>query len=217
MAMMPLRIVVADDHGIVRDGVRLALEALEGECQVVGEVADGAAVLRTCRELEPDVIVLDVKMPFVDGVTAAKQLSELPKPPKILALSAHADVQTVRGMLAAGAVGYVLKTEVARELVNAVRAIAQGGFYLSPNIAGCVVGLAIGAVSTPTSSRRLSAREQEVLLLIASGRSTKEIAAQLGVSVKTVETQRKNLMDKLRIFSVAGLTRYAIREGLVEL
>jgi DNA-binding NarL/FixJ family response regulator len=121
-------------------------------------------------------------------------------------------------MLAAGAVGYVLKTEVAREVVSAVRAVAQGGFYLSPSIAGCVVELAIGAPPTSASSaRRLSAREQEVLLLIASGQSTKEIAAQLNVSVKTIETQRKHMMDKLGIYSVAGLTKYAIREGLIEL
>lgn len=218
LLMPPARVVIADDHGIVRDGVRLALEALGGPYVVVAEVADGAAVVRACRELEPDFAVLDVKMPLLDGVAASRQLCELPKPPRIIALSAHADGATVKDMLAAGAMGYVLKTEVAAELVNAMRAIAVGRVYLSPSVVGCVVGLAIGDPEgrPPAQRNRLSAREQEVLLLVTSGLSTKEIAAELGVSVKTVETQRKSIMEKLGIFSVAGLTRYAIREGLVE-
>lgn len=215
--MKPLRVVIADDHGIVRDGVRLALEALE-ECRVVGEVADGASVVRVCRELTPDVVVIDVKMPMLDGVSATRQIAALDPAPRVVALSAHADARTVKEMLAAGAVGYVLKTEVLGQLVDAVRAVARGAVYLSPSVAGCVVELAADApsVGPAASARRLSPREQEVLLLVASGQSTKEIAAQLGVSVKTVETQRKHLMDKLGIHSIAGLTKYAIREGLMD-
>ncbi|MBI2392377.1 MAG: response regulator transcription factor [Deltaproteobacteria bacterium] len=216
--MPPVRVAIADDHGIVREGVKLALEALGGPYSVVAEVGDGAAVVRACRELEPDLVVLDVKMPLLDGVAASRQLAELPKPPKIIALSAHADGATVKDMLAAGAMGYVLKTEVALELVNAMRAIEAGRVYLSPSVVGCVVGLAVGDPDgrAPAQRSRLSAREQEVLLLVASGLSTKEIAAELRVSVKTVETQRKSVMEKLGIFSVAGLTKYAIREGLIE-
>jgi DNA-binding NarL/FixJ family response regulator len=217
MRVMPLRVVIADDHGIVRDGVRLALDAMGDECCVVGEVSDGASVVRICRELSPDVVVLDIKMPQGDGVSVARQLGALDKPPRVIALSGHADAETVRDMLAAGAVGYVLKTEVGREIVHAIRAIAKHECYLSPRIAGCVVGLVTGTQPSVSSLRRLSAREREVLLLVADGLSTKEIADRLAVSVKTVETQRKSVMEKLGIFSIAGLTKYAIREGLVEL
>lgn len=210
-----VRVFVADDHAIVRDGVRLALEARDGRFLVVGEAADGLLAVSMCERLQPDVAVLDVRMPVLDGLSAARQVLALGTPPRVVILTGDASGADVQEAMTAGVSACVLKTDLTRDLVDAVRIAAAGGTYVSPRAAGRVAG-ALGETPEGRSPvAKLSRREVQVLTLIAEGGSTKEIAAKLGVSVKTVEAQRKQVMGKLRIDSVAGLTKYAVRAGLV--
>ncbi len=212
-----MRLLVADDHGIIREGIRLLVETRSPEHQVVGEVADGVAAVQACAELIPDIIVMDMEMPMLDGITATQRILALDRPPRVIALSGHGTAPNVRAMLEAGALAFVDKADVSRDILEAIDAVSEGRTYLSSRVARVVVDLATGPDGQAPGKDRLSPREREVLQRIAEGEATKEIAANLGVSVKTVETQRKQIMGKLGIFTVAGLTKFALREGLVRL
>lgn len=184
--------------------------------QVIAEADNGRSAVRLAKELQPDIVITDIAMPDLNGLEATRQIcAEAPRA-KVLALSMHTESRFVLGILEAGASGYLLKDAAFEELSVAIKAILKDQIYLSPAIAGVVVRQSLGHVgSKPRSERaKLSKREREVLQLIAEGKSTKEIAAKLYVSVKTVETHRKQIMDKLDIYSIAELTKYAIREGV---
>lgn len=219
---MSIRLVLVDDHQIVREGLR-SLLAKEMDIQVVGEADDGRDALRLCAELMPDVVVMDVSMQGLNGIDATRELTSESDRPRVIALSMHSDRRYVSDMLAAGASGYLMKDSAYDELASAVRAVHDGRTYLSKNIAEVVVEDYFARVSggtqspSPGGGKSLSSREREVLQLVAEGHSTKEVAAMLHLSVKTVETHRRQIMDKLRIYNVAGLVKYAIREGIVAL
>ena len=215
---MKLRILLADDHKIVRDGLRNLLEK-DPDILVVGEAEDGREALQLARKLSPDVVVMDIAMPELNGIEATRQILAEVRKVKVVALSMHSDKRYVSEMLKAGAAGYLLKDCAFEELITAIRTIAKGKIYLSPGIAGVVLEDYIKQGSTTDSSvfSILSDREREVLQLMAEGRSTKDVAAHLNVSIKTVETHRTHIMTKLDIHSIAELTKYAIREGLTSL
>jgi len=213
-----IKVLLADDHKIVRDGLRNLLEK-HSDISVSGEAEDGREALQLARKLSPDVVVMDIAMPELNGIEATRQiLSEYPGV-KIVALSMHSDRRYVSEMLKAGASAYLLKDCAFEELITAIRTIMKGKIYLSPGIAGVVIEDYIRKGLKPDSSvfSVLSDREREVLQLMAEGKTTKEVAAHLNVSVKTVETHRTNIMTKLDIHSIAELTKYAIREGLTTL
>ncbi len=215
---MTLKILLADDHKIVRDGLRTLLEKHD-DIMVAGEAEDGREALQLSRKLQPDVVVMDIAMPDLNGIEATRQiLSEYPGI-KIVALSMHSDKRFVSEMLKAGASAYLLKDCAFEELITAIRTIMKGKIYLSPGIAGVVIENYIKRDSAGEASvfSLLSEREREVLQLMSEGKSTKEVAAHLHVSIKTIETHRTNIMTKLDIHSVAELTKYAIREGLTTL
>lgn len=211
---MAIRIMLADDHKIVRESFRALLEA-EKTFEVVADVGDGEEAVRMALELKPDVIVMDMTMPNLDGTGATRRiLAQLPQT-RIIALSMHTHHQFISAMLSAGAAGYVLKTCQSKELIAAIRMIAGGKTYISPGIilpAKATAPRPIG--SPPPSLTRLSEREREVLKLIADGYGTQEIATKLSMAEKTVATHREHIMGKLGITNIAGLTKYAIREGL---
>lgn len=215
-----ISVILADDHRIVCESLKQALEKEPG-VQVVGMAADGRSAVRMTRDLKPDVVILDVTMPELSGIEAAKQIREQSPQTRIVALSMHSDRRYVTGMLAAGASGYLVKDCAFEELALAVRTVVNDQIYLSPRIAGGVVAAlrqAIAPVPDPGEpATGLTSREREVLQLVAEGHKVREIAARLHVSVKTVETHRRQIMAKLGIESVAGLTKYAIREGLTSL
>ncbi len=216
---MPIRVILADDHRILREGLRSVLEA-ESNIEVVAEAQNGRETVKLVRRLEPDIVVMDVAMPDLNGVDATAKIRGAGLSTKVLALSMHSDGQYVRGMLKAGASGYLLKDCAGEELAAAIRTVMGNRVYVSPDIAGVIVGDYVQHLSgeaTPGGSPALSTREREVLQLIAEGKSTAQIAEQIHVSVKTVETHRKRLMDKLEIRNVAELTKYAIREGITSL
>jgi two-component system response regulator NreC len=215
---MALRIIIADDHQMLRQGLRALLEGESG-LEVVGEAENGHEAVRLCKRLKPDVVIMDVGMPELNGIEATRQCVTESPGVKILALSMHTDRRFASGMLQAGASGYLLKDAAFDELIQAVRAVAAGKTYLSPAITEVVVDdyvqrLAQGEGGVFTV---LSAREREVLQCLAEGMSTKTIAETLHVSVKTIETHRQQIMNKLDIHSVAELTKYAVREGLTSL
>jgi DNA-binding NarL/FixJ family response regulator len=212
---MSIRIVLADDHGIVRDGVHAVLDR-EPELEVIGKVSDGRQAARLCREQVPDIVVMDLTMPDMSGVEATRLITAEQPTVKVLCLSMHADRGFVMAALEAGAAGYVLKDGIKIDLLNAIRTVMQDQVYLSPAIAGMVVDAATSMTTTSVVPvfASLSAREREVLGLLAGGESTKEIAQRLNLSVKTVGTHRRHIMDKLNINSIATLTKLAIREGL---
>lgn len=209
---MSIRILLADDHPIVRHGVRALLEK-EG-FKVVGEASDGQEVLRLAQTLFPDVAVLDLAMPNLNGIDTCRQLTrDVPKTKSIL-LTMHADDHYVLEALQAGFKGYVLKNKAPEDLVNAVREVARGGVYMSADVSLTVTQAYLN--QTDLAASPLSNRERQVLQLIAEGKTTKEVAAILNVSVKTAETHRTRIMEKLDIHGTAGLVRYAIRKGLTQ-
>jgi DNA-binding NarL/FixJ family response regulator len=213
-----MKVLLADDHKIVRDGLRNLLEK-HADIMVAGEAEDGREALHLARKLSPDVVVMDIAMPDLNGIEATRQiLAELPDI-KVVALSMHSDKRFVAEMLKAGASAYLLKDCAFEELITAIRTIMKDKIYLSPGIAGVVIEDYIRKDSRAESSvfSLLSDREREVLQLMAEGKTTKEMAAHLHVSIKTVETHRTNIMTKLNIHSIAELTKYAIREGLTSL
>lgn len=215
---MTIRILIADDHKILRDGLRQLL-ANEPDMEVVAEAENGRDAVRKAQEIKPDVIIMDVAMPELNGIEATRQVvAELPGT-RVVALSMHADRRYVSEVLKAGASGFLLKNCAYEDLSRAIRAVQVNHVFLSPEIAGVVVDQFVRSpVERSTSAFGvLTPREIEVLQLIAEGRSTKEAAVTLFVSPKTIETHRRNLMEKLQIFTVAELARYAIREGLVTL
>jgi DNA-binding NarL/FixJ family response regulator len=215
---MSVRIILAEDHRITREGLVNLLQE-RPDMEVVGEAENGREAVRLARELSPDLVIMDVTMPDLNGIDATRIITSGSNNTKVIALSMYSDKQFVQGMIQAGASGYLLKDCAFEELVAAIQAVMQGDTYLSPGIAGIVVQDYLTKLTTDRSSADtvLTAREREVLQLIAEGNSTKEIAARLSVSVKTVETHRRQIMEKLGIFSIAELTKYAIREGLTSL
>mgnify|MGYP000848155644 FL=1 len=216
---MNVRVILADDHQVIREGLRNLIEEQQ-DMEVVAEASNGRAAIKLCMEMKPDVIVMDVAMPDLNGIEATRQVvSECPAT-KVLALSMHADKHYAAGMLGAGASGYVLKDCAFDELADAIRRVASGGSYLSPEIEGVVLRDYVERLSGEGGDSAFSVltdREREVLQLVAEGHTTKQIADSLHVSVKTVESHRQNIMDKLEIRSIAELTKYAIREGLTSL
>jgi DNA-binding NarL/FixJ family response regulator len=212
---MTTTILLVDDHRIVREGLRTLL-GQQPDLEVVGESADGRDAVRQASTLRPDVIVMDIAMPELNGVEATRLiLSELPDT-RIVALSMYADRRFVAEILRAGALGYVLKDGAFEELVLAIRTITEGKTYLSPSIAGLVVEELVQRTSAPGSPSlgALTPRERQVLKHLADGMRPREIAQELAISVKTVEVHKQNLMNKLEIHTASELTRFAIREGL---
>jgi DNA-binding NarL/FixJ family response regulator len=215
---MSIRIILADDHRIIREGLRSLLER-EPQMEVAAEADNGRAAVRLARELAPEVVVMDIAMPDLNGVEATRQIVAESPQVKVIALSMHADKRYVMEMLKAGASGYLLKDGAFEELARAIRAVLANKTYLSPQISELVIGDYVRRLqkSDGTAFTVLSAREREVLQLLAEGSGTAQIAERLHLSVKTVETYRQHLMEKLGIRSVAELTKYAIREGLTSL
>ena len=215
---MTIRVVIADDHRVVRDGLRYLLSQ-EPDIEVAGEAGDGEQALRVLRATRPDVLLLDLSMPGLDGHGVLAALGELPGRPAVVVLTSATDEEHLVRAIAAGATSYLLKSATDEDLIPAIRAVAAGKPFFSPAVTAVLVDDYVRMAKDPGPSvfESLSPREREVLQLIAEGHSTKEVARILKVSVKTVETHRRQLMNKLELFSVAELTRYAIREGLVSL
>lgn len=215
---MSIRVLLVDDHKMMRDGLRLLLGAV-ADMEVVGEACDGRTALDLVRTLSPDVVVMDVGMPELNGVEATRRIHNEYKRTKVIALSTHTDKRYVHHMLEAGACGYVLKIAAHDELVRAVRAASQGRTYLSPEITGMVIERSTQPHGTsPVSAfSTLGAREREVLQLVAEGKTSGETAHEMHISIKTVETHRRNIVQKLGLHGTAELTKYAIREGLTSL
>lgn len=215
---MGIRLLLADDHRIVREGIA-ALLAREPDIELVGQANDGVEVLNLARELRPDLVIIDISMPGLNGMEAMRRIFTEAPNVRVLCLSVHDEKQLVAAVIDAGASGYLLKDCAFEELVRAVRAVMAGQVYLSPAIASIVVeGYRAKRADTGASAfSQLTPKEREIVQLLAEGHSTKEIAMRLSVSAKTVGTHREHIMDKLQLHSIAQLTRYAIREGLTSL
>jgi DNA-binding NarL/FixJ family response regulator len=212
---MKIRVLLADDHKIVRDGLRALIERHDG-MQVVAEAETGREALILARKHNPNVVIMDISMPDLNGIDATRQILEEIPGVKVIALSMHSDRQFVDGMLRAGVSGYLLKDCAADELIQCIQIVLSGRVWLSPGITGLIVNgyLQPTRCDILPTTPQLSDREREVLQLIAEGRSTREIADALHISVKTVESHRKNIMEKANLHTVAELTKYAIRHGL---
>ena len=212
---MTLRIALADDHTLVREGLRALLSGLAG-VEVVGEAADGLAALALVAQANPDVLLSDIAMPGLNGLDLVARVGkEFPRT-RVLVLSMHSDAEYVRTALLAGAAGYLLKNADAAELEAAIRAVGRGETWVSPGVSRAVVeALTKGGLPADDPRAILTPRQLEILQLVAEGSSTKQIAHKLSLSVKTVETHRSQLMDRLGIRDVAGLVRYAIRVGII--
>lgn len=210
--MGKLRILLADDHAIVREGLRALINA-QPEMEVIGEAADGVATVEAAAALDPDVVVLDVSMPGLNGAQAAKRLRTAAPNRVVLALTVHEDRAYFRLLLDAGVAGYVLKRAAAEELIHAIRVVADGGTYFDPALTDWRTDPAADPDARPTVPPDLSERETEVIKLIAQGYSNKEIAARLVLSVKTVETYKTRSLEKLGLRSRVDIVRYAARQG----
>ncbi len=213
---MSIKIILADDHKLFRDGLFSLLDKHPG-FEVLAQAADGREALELVRELLPNILVIDIAMPGMNGIEATKRIKNEYPNIKIIALSMHSDRQYIEGMLKAGASGYLLKDCAFEELINAIRTVVENHIYLSPKISDIVVSDYIQSSSENVIFSSLTLREREVLQLLAEGVCTKDIASKLCVSVKTIETHRHNIMSKLNLYSVAQLTKYAIRSGMTSL
>jgi len=217
---MAMRILLADDHAIIRDGLRSLLENCpDPEMEVVGEAENGRDAIERCNQLLPDIVIMDISMPNLNGIEATHLLTKSNPVLKILALSVHSRKNFVIQMLEAGAAGYILKESAFEEVLLAIRTIRDNKIYLSPEISGVVVERCVHS-SEPVVTKdpiHLTAREKEILQLLAEGKSNKEIAMILHRSIKTVDMHRQKLMKKLDIHNLADLTKYALREGITTL
>ncbi len=209
---MAIQVLLADDHVIVRQGLKGLLER-EG-FKVCGEATDGREAVRVAEVSHPDVAVLDLSMPGLNGIDAAREIMSLLPQTKTILLTMYSDDSYILQALSAGASGYVLKTQAWADLVQAIREVARGSLYLSPGVSRAVVDAYRARTSVPPDP--LSPRERQILQLVAEGKTTKQIAEILGVSVKTAESHRSRLMAKLDIHEIAGLVRYAIRQGMIQ-
>ena len=212
-----MRALLADDHGIVRRGLKSLLESEPG-LTVVAEAADGLEALRLCAEHQPDIVVLDVGMPKLNGIEVAARAQKLDHPPKVVILSMHSDESYILRALAAGARAYLLKDATDEDLLPAIRAIAAGKPFFSPAVTAVLVGdymRQLQARGLTDSYHLLTDREKEVLQLLAEGRSNKEVALLLELGVSTVETHRANLMQKLNLHNTADIVLYAVRKGII--
>jgi DNA-binding NarL/FixJ family response regulator len=217
--MKLIRTILADDHNIVREGLR-ALLAVGGGIEVVAEAHDGREAVELTKLHSPEVVVMDIAMPILNGIEAARQIHAQFPATKIIILSAHSDDAYIDRVIEIGAVGFLVKQTSAQILAKTIKLVAAGGTYYSPSIAkrvengyrkpGQIGGLAV------SKATGLTAREQEVIQLVAEGQANKQVASVLNISIKTVEKHRQNLMDKLNIHDTAGLTRYAIAHGIIE-
>jgi DNA-binding NarL/FixJ family response regulator len=210
-----IRIIIADDHAVVAEGLKHVVEA-QADMQVVSLAVDGRAAVRQARELQPDVVLMDLSMPELNGADATRAILERDPKCRVIVLSMYSERGYVRRALKAGAAGYVVKRSAAKEVVDAIRAVHAGQRYLSPRVADIVLDDYAGE-DRDDPLARLSAREREVLQLLAEGRTGAQIAERLSLSQKTVETYRARLVEKLGIRDVAGLVRFAIQRGIVPL
>jgi two-component system response regulator NreC len=209
---MPIRVILADDHHLVRQGLRLVLE--KEHIEVLGEASDGLEAIRLIQELHPEIAVLDLDMPGLDGLAVLREAARVSPQTRAIILTRHMEEPYAVEALRIGARGYVLKTQASTDLVAAIRHVDRGEVYLSPKISKAVVHSYLNSTEAPNA--QLSVRERQVLQLVGEGHSTKKIAALLGISAKTADTHRTKLMEKLDIHQTAGLVRYAIRNGLLE-
>jgi DNA-binding NarL/FixJ family response regulator len=209
---MPIRIVLADDHVLVRQGLRSLLE--REKFQVVAEASDGQEAIRLTETHHPDIAVIDISMPILNGIDTVRELSRSCPKTKTILLTQHEEDQYIREALGVGVKGYVIKNQVASDLVHAIQLVSRGQFYLSPGVSRAVVEAYRSKSDSPADP--LTGRERQVLQLIAEGKSTKDAASLLGISVKTAESHRMRLMQKLDIHETASLVRYAVRRGLVQ-
>ena len=217
---MTIKILIADDHKITRDGLSALIEK-QANMEVIGEADNGRIAVELVDQLNPDVIIMDIRMPDLNGIDATRQILSNSPGSKIIALSMYSDSRYVKGMLQAGVSGYLVKSCAFDELVNAINAVVANQAYLSPSIADTVMKDYVESLSSNTQSQSpgscLSSREREVLQLIAEGATADQIATHLHISVKTVSTHRRNIMEKLSIDNIAGLIKFAIREGLTSI
>jgi DNA-binding NarL/FixJ family response regulator len=209
---MPIRIVLADDHVLVRQGLRSLLE--REHFQVLAEASDGQDAVKLVEAHQPDIAIMDISMPTLNGIDAARGLARSSPKTKTILLTQHEEEQYIHEALEAGVKGYVLKNQVASDLIQAIRQVSRGEFYLSPGISRAVMEAYRSKSERPADP--LTARERQVLQLIAEGKSTKDTASVLGISVKTAESHRMRLMQKLNIHETASLVRYAVRRGLIQ-
>lgn len=209
---MPTRVLLADDHALIRQGLKALLE--KQGIQVVTEASDGQEAVRLAEKAQPEIAILDITMPLLNGVDAARELMKATPKTKVILLTQHDEDQYVTEALRAGVKGYVLKSQAAEDLVHAIREVSKGSVYLSPSISRAVVDAYLS--KTYVSTDPLSTRERQVLQLVGEGKSTKDVAQHLGISVKTAESHRARLMRKLDIHETASLVRYAIRRGLIQ-
>jgi DNA-binding NarL/FixJ family response regulator len=206
-----MRIVLADDHPMLRQGVRALLE--RHGVEVVADVPDGKAAVEAARQLHPDVAVLDIMMPILNGIDAARQIAETCPETQVVLLTALEQQRLVTEAVHAGVRGFVLKTQAGEDLVQAIEQVSRGGFYVGADVSQAVVEACRAAAAEDRA--RLTSRERQVVQLVAEGKSTKQIAALLAITLKTAEFHRARVMKKLDVHDVAGLVRYAIREGLI--
>jgi len=216
--MNKIRVLLADDHTILRDGIRALLDD-QADIEVIGEAGDGQATVKMTAQLQPDVVVMDIAMPLLNGLEATRQIQRDYPQVKVLILTMHENEEYIRQVLAAGALGYVLKDAAARDLLGAIRAVYQGEAVLSPAITRLVIEdyLRWGDIRPPDSSNGLTSREREVLQLIAEGYTNKEIAEILCISIKTVQSHRTNLMSKLDLHDRGELIKYAIQKKIIDI
>lgn len=215
---MKYRIFIADDHRIVRDGLRSLIER-ENDLELVGMATNGRQALQMTRKLKPDVVIMDISMPDLNGIDATSQIVDEVPDVKVIALSMHSEKLLIDGMLRAGAAGYLLKESAFEELIKAIRIVCAGKKYLSPDVTDIVLRdyLSPSKDNADPQMQDLTLREREVLQLIAEGGTTKEVASRLNISIKTVESHRGRIMEKLGLHTVAELTKYAVRHGITSL